>query len=577
MKRTPDTRLGAADLRRRAEKRLEEKRKSQRAKVEDRMPAVEMERLFNELKVHQIELEIQNEELTRARAELEAGLEQYADLYDFAPVGYFTLDRAGMIRRVNLTGARLLGVESARLVGRPFSFFISTVDHPVFNVFLEKVFADKGKETCDVSLRNKDNEPLWVRIDATANEDGQECRVTLVDITARKRAEEEILRRNKIDANQRLQNVEHRQQALLDNIPDIAWLKDKESHFIAVNEAFGRACGFAPETLVGKTDLDIWPEDLAERYRADDREVVETGRQKRVEEPLADKEGQIFWIETIKRPIFDDYGLIVGTTGIARDITDRKKKEAELLNALTKLQETKDMLVQLEKQAAMGRLAAGLAHEILNPVTIISSRLQILESSEHLAGQLRETLRVCRNQIGRIVKITKDLHLSSQTGQPARTSIDLAMIIRRALFVMDSNLKAGKVRCEVLISRDIPFLHADGDKMERMIINMIFNALDSMADNKEKILIVSLRLIGGEQKCKKVCLSIADNGTGIKKEDLPKIFDLFFTTKAPGKGTGLGLSVCHGIVQEHGGRIWVENNEMGGASFFVEIPVEESP
>ncbi|HTY45337.1 MAG TPA: PAS domain-containing protein [Patescibacteria group bacterium] len=127
------------------------------------------------------------------------------------------------------------------------------------------------------------------------------------------------------------------QQAILNNIPDIAWLKDKESRFIAVNDAFGRSCGVKPEDLTGKTDLDIWPHELAERYRFDDREVMESGQRKQVEEPLADKEGKVRWIETVKTPIFNEKSEVIGTTGIARDITERKKVEEVLRNSRAEL------------------------------------------------------------------------------------------------------------------------------------------------------------------------------------------------------------------------------------------------
>ncbi len=128
----------------------------------------------------------------------------------------------------------------------------------------------------------------------------------------------------------RLHDIQLQQRAILNNIPDIVWLKDKESRFIEVNEAFGAACGFSPEEIVGKTDLDIWPKELAESYRADDREVMNSRKRKCVEERLADKQGQIQWIETIKTPVFDNKGEVVGTTGIARDITERKKIEERL-------------------------------------------------------------------------------------------------------------------------------------------------------------------------------------------------------------------------------------------------------
>ncbi len=138
------------------------------------------------------------------------------------------------------------------------------------------------------------------------------------DITDQKRQEEALL------ANER------RLTAILNSIPDMAWLKDKESRFIVVNEPFAEACGKTPAELTGKTDFDAWPKKLAEQYFADDREVMKNHARKRYEEPLATKDGRARWIETIKTPIYDEEGQVIGTTGIARDITDRKRMEEEI-------------------------------------------------------------------------------------------------------------------------------------------------------------------------------------------------------------------------------------------------------
>ena len=142
-----------------------------------------------------------------------------------------------------------------------------------------------------------------------------------------------------IMAGRNLKNKFLQQKALLNSIPDIAWLKDKDSRFIAVNEPFGKACGYSPEELEGKTDLDIWPKELAESYRADDRAVMESRETKRVEEPLVDRDGKQKWIETIKVPILGDTGEIIGTVGIARDITKRKEKEKLAEDALKESEE----------------------------------------------------------------------------------------------------------------------------------------------------------------------------------------------------------------------------------------------
>ena len=124
---------------------------------------------------------------------------------------------------------------------------------------------------------------------------------------------------------QSLRETERRQNALLNNIPDMAWLKDHDSRFIAVNQPFAQACGWTPHALVGKTDLDIWPPKLAEQYRTDDAEVMNSRQIKRVEEPIADVTGNVAWIETIKTPVVDENDQVIGTVGIARDISERKQ------------------------------------------------------------------------------------------------------------------------------------------------------------------------------------------------------------------------------------------------------------
>ena len=166
----------ATELRRQAEAKLSERKKKAAA-----FPAIEVDtrRLVHELEVHQIELEMQNEELVQSRAQVEAGLRQYTDLYDFAPVGYFTLARDGAIQQVNLAGANLLGVERGTLINRRFGVFVSIPSRTTFNTFVEKVFGSQQKKTCEVALQKDGSAPLWVHIEAITK-DGQECRAVVL-------------------------------------------------------------------------------------------------------------------------------------------------------------------------------------------------------------------------------------------------------------------------------------------------------------------------------------------------------------------------------------------------------------
>ncbi len=187
---------------------------------------------------------------------------------------------------------------------------------------LEKCHKAMSSFRADYRMTRKDGRVIWLTDEASVvkDESGKPLFLqgVMFDITKRKRTEET------------LKEAERQQEAILDNIPDMAWLKDKESRFIAANESFAKACGMAAKDIVGKTDFDCWPKNLAQSYRADDAEVMRTGRRKVIEEPMHDKEGIVTWIETVKTPIFNEKGEVIGTTGISRDITVRKKLEFRL-------------------------------------------------------------------------------------------------------------------------------------------------------------------------------------------------------------------------------------------------------
>jgi PAS domain S-box-containing protein len=196
MQKKPKTSADAAELRHRAEGRLKEQH------LEAGLGRSEGDtlRLVHELQVHQIELELQNEELQQGRDQMEAMMEKYSDLYDFAPVSYFTLDRDGIICEANLTFAGLLGLERSRFVKRRFGIFIRPDGLSTFNSFLKKVFKSKARELCELSIPREGQPDVEVRITATVTGSGRECRAVLADITEINRAEADRLILSKLES-----------------------------------------------------------------------------------------------------------------------------------------------------------------------------------------------------------------------------------------------------------------------------------------------------------------------------------------------------------------------------------------
>jgi PAS domain S-box-containing protein len=257
-----------------------------------------------------------NKAINQARMELQ-------DLYDQAPCGYHSLDSDGRIVKINKTEADWLGYECAELIGReikefqtPSSLLAFAKNYPVFK--------EKGYiENVEYELVRKDGSTFFVLLSATMVKDADGnsimSRSTMIDVTERKRAEAALLQG---EANLR---------AILDNSPYMTWLKDAKGRYISINKVFADYLRLEDAgQAAGKTDLDLQPEELAKKYRADDAEVMAARQRKTVEESAFDGKNT-HWVETSKTPIIDKKGKVLGTVGFARDITERKLAEERLL------------------------------------------------------------------------------------------------------------------------------------------------------------------------------------------------------------------------------------------------------
>ncbi len=261
-------------------------------------------------------------ELQESRALAESRLRELQTIYETAPVGLCFLDRNKRYVSINRRLAEINNISIQETLGRTVREVVADeAAARTIELFCDRTL-ETGRPVENAEILRKAETGLTVlsHFYPVRDQTGEVIGLNIVvqDITDRKRME------------QALRTSERRLNAILNSIPDIAWMKDKEGRLILVNEAYGRSSGKDPESLIGKTDYDIWPPDQTEKYLADDREVMQRRIRKRIEEQLIEKDGAVKWLETIKTPVQNEAGDVVGTVGIARDITRRKRMEEEI-------------------------------------------------------------------------------------------------------------------------------------------------------------------------------------------------------------------------------------------------------
>jgi PAS domain S-box-containing protein len=325
MKTKPAETAGAAQLRAQAEKKLSAQKKKG---VPEPATQADTLRLVQELEVHQIELEMQNEELKRVRVELEEALESYKDLYEFAPVGYILLGGDGTIRQINLAGASLLGLERSKLTGKRLGAFVSDESRSVFNEFFETLASDSGGETCELLLKHTERGMVWANLKATGFDSGGICRVTMADITARKQAEDKA---GGIDRKLRELNDELNLAQALALIGSWKW--DLRTSTVEWSDGMYNIFGIDKDSYTGRLgdviSKVIHPDDLHIVLPAN---VGEFARKKPQEyRIIRPNDGAVRHIWALAgETILDEKGSPIYLTGIAQDITERKQAEDAL-------------------------------------------------------------------------------------------------------------------------------------------------------------------------------------------------------------------------------------------------------
>ena len=397
-------------------------------------------------------------------------------------------------------------------------------------------------------------------------------------------------------------------QALMNHVPDHVYFKDRDSRFIRVSRSLVQKVGLSDSAeILGKTDFDFFSEEHARQAFEDEQAVIRSGRTITLEERETWIDRPDTWASTIKVALRDDQDDIVGTFGISRDITDRRQIEADVQEQIIeltilnrKLIEAQNQLLQSEKMASVGQLAAGVAHEINNPMGYIGSNLNSLkgqmadllnvvdayrEAEPLLAGHadalarieqakvaadvdfLREDVGNLINEsldgVGRVKKIVDNLKDFSRMDTAEWHLANLEKGLESTL-----NIVWNEIKYKAEVTREfagLPEVMCIAPQLNQVFLNLLINAAQAIPDHGQIVL-----RTGFDQQ--DVWVEIEDNGKGIKPEHLNKIFEPFFTTKPVGKGTGLGLSLAYGIVEQHHGKLDVRSQPGHGTTFRVTIP-----
>ncbi len=343
--------------------------------------------------------------------------------------------------------------------------------------------------------------------------------------------------------------------AALEQLGEPVGITDLAGRFRYANAAHARTLGYPAGRYADHTADDFLADDQARARFAEGaaRARAEGGWRGRI--PFRTLGGAVVAMEVILGPVRDAAGETL-LFAVSRNVSGEVSRESQLRRA--------------ERLASLGTLLSGVAHELNNPLAAIKSFAQLLLLDERPAED-QEALEVIEREAARAAKIVADLRLvarQTERSGGAREPVQLNDVVRGVLEIRAYTLQTHNVEVRADLARDLPPVHADRGEMEQVVLNLVLNAEHSLADHPgERRLIVRTR-----PSAQGVSLQVVDSGPGIPEEHLERIFDPFWTTKAPGKGTGLGLSLVHGIVAEHGGEIRVDSETGRGAAFAVELP-----
>ncbi|MDD5277691.1 MAG: PAS domain S-box protein [Methylovulum sp.] len=570
-----------------------------------------IQKLLYEFQVHQIELELQNEELKHSQHELMLSRDSYASLYNSSPIGYLTLDEAGVIQKANPAAARLLGFSPIELVHKKFGHFISPSDQDSYYFFICDIFSRRTEQILFIQLNhpndkqaalNPENDPdntvkfiyLECRgIYAKNESDATQINLSMIDITETKIAHETIACLNK----KLKKRIFEQSQALMKSHADLlertAQLEGFEKRLIerekklnaifnaavegiitinlsgaiiSINDAVEKIFGYRKRELIGRDISLLIPSSAYKNSSpgtSDSMLHCVTGIIKEMQGFR--KEGGIVPLDVSTAQFSIDGTTYL--TKIVRDVSERKRQEL-------RDQQHIDELAHVTRHGLMGEMASGIAHEVNQPLTAITSYAQtclhLIKNETINQALLNETLQKTYEQALRAGKIIHRMREFVRSKKPQRSTADINGLIIDALALCGSYIKQHHVKPQLLLAKDLPQLFIDHIQIEQVILNLIKNSIDALSllpPEKARDLSIQTLLNG---PCT-LEVRIEDSGFGIDENGQKNILTPFYTTKA--EGMGMGLSISRSIIEAHEGTLRFNSQFGKGTTFYFTLPI----
>jgi len=516
-----------------------------------------MQKSQYELEQKQNELEIQNRALLKAQYEIEESRKKYINLYDFAPTGYFTINRLGQIFDVNIKGAKLFGKSPIAMINGDFKNLLAPDALIDFENFIVQVFKNKNYSGCELALKPIQNKTFHVYLEGAIIDEKKTCLLSMVDITDRK------------EAQIALKESEELYHSLLKTSPDGIIITNLEGKITEASNIALQLLRIKNTDIEGTHFIDFIPKISHKALVKICTTTTKVGMAQNIEIKLNRTDKTEFVGEISSSQIKGSDGELKAFMSVIRDISERKLFEKQLRHS--------------ERMAGIGELATGMAHEINQPLNTISLSIDniifSLDNKSLTEVYLKTKLNKVFDNISRIKKIIDHVRTFSRDQDDfTQSTFNINSSVQNSISMISEQMNEKEINLTFSPSHSLPTLNGNAYRFEQVILNMLVNAKDALDEKKKKSCNNFKKRIDISTKSidSFILIEIKDNGIGIKQDDIDKVLLPFFTTKAPGHGTGLGLSISYGIIKELDGEIDIKSKPQIGTVIQIKIPFQES-